>query len=602
MKFNFKTLAAFCAFSTMMTGCANDNDISNSSSSPLLSTADKTASVNTSDEESELAVPVETSCTVTFSDEKITVKGSGAVESDKTVKITDAGVYELSGKCSDCKIFIEADKNAEITLLLNNAELTSKNGAVIDCESAKTLTIFSKDGTKNALSDSESYASDDEADAAVFTRSDLEFKGAGELNIESKFGDAVKCKDALSIDESSLTIIAADDGITGKDSVTINGGAVNVTSNGDGVKSTNDKDADKGFIEINGGELNITSAKDGIQSEKSLTVKDGKITITAGGDAADEEISAKDEPWDFDRKGSQNLGSEDTESLKGIKAGGALIINGGELNIKSADDSIHSGADIEINGGTAQLSSCDDGIHADETLKISNGTIKISKSYEGLEGKSIDISGGTVDINAADDGMNAAGGDNAGYFGFDETNEDYYICVSGGNITVNAGGDGVDSNGTVAQSGGVITVYGPTNSGNGAIDYERSYAMSGGTLIALGASGMAQAPSTLSQPCLSIYANAAADSKIEVRQGSEVIIETTTPKQAQSLIFSSDKLKSDTEYGIYVNGELAETVTATDGVAGSGATGGGGFGGKPGGFGGPGGDRGGMFGNPGNPM
>ena len=173
MKFNFKTLAAFCAFSTMMTGCANDNDISNSSSSPLLSTADKTASVNTSDEESELAVPVETSCTVTFSDEKISVNGSGAVESDKTVKITDAG---------------EADKNAEITLLLNNAELTSKNGAVIDCESAKTLTIFSKDGTKNALSDSESYTANDEADAAVFTRSDLEFKGAGELNIESKFG------------------------------------------------------------------------------------------------------------------------------------------------------------------------------------------------------------------------------------------------------------------------------------------------------------------------------------------------------------------------------------------------------------------------------
>ncbi len=601
MKFNFKTLAAFCAFSTVMTGCSNDSTVPNgSSSSPLISTADETVSAETSAEKSETSAPAETNCTVTFSEEKITAKGSGAQASDNTVKITEAGVYEFSGKKADCKIYIEADKNAEITLLLNNAELTSKSGSVIDCESAKTLTIISKDGTKNYLCDSESYDSDDEADAAVFARSDLEFKGAGELNIEGKFGDAVKCKDALSIDEVTLTVNAADDGVTGKDSVTINGGTVNIISNGDGIKTTNDKDADKGGMEINGGELNITSAKDGIQSEKALTVKDGKITITAGGEAADAEIAVKDEPWDFDRKNSSQSdnSSETADSQKGIKSGGDLVINGGELKIKSADDSVHSGGNVEINGGTAELSSCDDGIHADGGLTVTSGYITVSKSYEGLEGKSIDISGGVIDITAADDGLNAAGGDNASFFGFGGASDDYYISVSGGEITVNSGGDGIDSNGTIAQSGGVITVYGPTNSGNGAIDYERSYAMSGGTLIALGSMGMAQAPSTLSQPCLSIYANAPANSKIEVRSESSVILETTTLKEAQSLIFSSDKLKADADYGIYVNDELAETVTATDGVSGSGATGGGdkpggfdgkpnGFGGNPGGFGDP---------------
>ena len=106
---------------------------------------------------------------------------------------------------------------------------------------------------------------------------------------------------------------------------------------------------------------------------------------------------------------------------------------------------------------------------------------------------------------------------------------------------------------------------------------------------------MAQTPSTLSQPCLSISAQVAANSVIEVRDGNEVLFSVTTPKNAQSLIFSSDKLKVGTDYGIYAGGNLITTVTAEEGVSGNGGMGGGfgghggfggGQGGSPGGFGG----------------
>lgn len=607
MKINLKALAAVLAVSTVMTGCSKTDDTSSggSSSSLFVNSADNTSVPAESAIHTELAAPTDTDCKIAFESDKITVNGNGAKVSGNTVSISKSGVYELSGSSSDCRIEINAGKDDEITLVLNNAALSSKSGSVIDCEKAKTLMLYSSDGTKNTLSDSDNYTfptDDTEPDAAVFTRSDLVFNGGGELTVNGNYGDAVKCKDAIVIYDGTVNINAADDGITGKDSVIVCGGAVNVTSDGDGIKSTNGTDEGRGYIVITGGEINVTSETDGIQAETDLTVEGGKITVVSGGEDADKEVTAQDSPWDFDRRGGmggwggQSASSSDTVSQKGIKAGGNITISGGEFNIKSADDSIHSNAGIEIKNGTFTLSSCDDGIHADESLVISDGNINVTKSYEGLEGKSIEISGGTISVVAADDGINAAGGDNGSYFGFGEASDDYYIAISGGNITVNASGDGIDSNGTIAQSGGVLTIFGPTSSGNGAIDYERSYAMSGGTLIALGAAGMAQTPSTLSQPCLSVNASAAAGDTVEVRDGNNVIISVTTPKNAQSLIFSSEKFKAGTEYSIYVGGSLVTTVTATDGVSGNGGSGQGGFGGgRPdgqGGFGGQGGQGG----------
>lgn len=578
-----------------MTGCANNDTLSDGSSVPQVSAENSVAAPDnsTSDDTKKTEVvvdPGDVNVTVTFSDSGITSSGNGASVSGNTVKITKAGTYEFTGSCEDCRVLIEAGKDDRITLVLNNARLTAKTGCVLDCEKAKTLVLYSNDGTTNVLTDGETYTAlgDTDPDAAVFTRSDLMICGAGSLEINGKYGDAVKCKDALSILEGDISIVAADDGITGKDSVEISGGTLVVNANGDGIKSTNSEDADRGNITVLSGKITVNSEKDGIQAEKNLTISGGDITIKAGGDAADAEVVAQDSPWDHDNRGpmgGRTQSTETTESQKGLKAGGNISIEGASLEIKAADDSIHSNAAVVIKSGTLELSSCDDGIHADENLAITGGEVMISKSYEGLEGKSIDIGGGTISINAVDDGINAAGGDNGNYFGFTEASDDYYIRITDGDITVNADGDGVDSNGTIAQSGGVLTVYGPTNSMNGAIDYERSYAMSGGTLIALGAQGMAQAPSTLSQPCFSVNAQAAAGAAIEVREGSSVVLSVTTQKNAQSLIFSSDKLKSGTEYGIYVNNELVYSGTAADGVVGNGNNGGFGGGGH-GGFGG----------------
>lgn len=644
MDMNFKMLAALCAAAFTITGCSNDNGTGNPADSSSTGAVSETSSdtgeitkLNSAEIKDE-----QITCKVEFSDNKISVDGKNVAVSGNTLTISGAGVFSLSGSCSDAKILVEATDNDEVTLLLNGVNLTSKNGTVIDCEKAKSLSIISAENAKNTLADTENYTfaeGEDEPDAAVFSRCDTVYNACegGSLTINGNYKDGLKCKDGFSIAGGTLEINAADDGITGKDFVTVAGGKITINSTGDGIKSTHDTDEKRGYVTIDGGDITINSAKDGIQAETVLTVNGGKINIKAGGDEADKDISTNRGFLDFDNRGgnkfrpdgnggmtqpnggamkppadngttrpekpsgfnpadavsgatpvddktAQDTGStESSDSMKGLKAGKSVVITGGEISVNAADDSVHSNGDVTVKNGTLALSSCDDGIHADETLVISGGKITVTKSYEALEGKNIEISGGEINVKAVDDGINAAGGDNGNMLGFNSNTEDYYISISGGNITVNADGDGLDSNGTIALSGGFVVVYGPTDSGNGAIDYEKSFAVSGGELIALGSSGMAQAPGTLSQPCLSIYADVSENSKIEVRDSSgNVVMSTTTPKKCGSLIFTSDKFKSGESYSIYANDTLLSTVTAETGVTGGGASANGGFGGRGG--------------------
>lgn len=612
---SYKSLAAICAMAIMTAGCTNsDSSGSNSNSSHqnshISSSTDESSSSGIYVEPPEKApigsdeiLSEKADCNIEFSGSGISVTGSGAFVSSNFVTIQTEGVYHLSGNAADAKILVLADKSDKITLVLNGLSLTSSDGPAIDCEEAGELIICTAKDTENSLSDSGKYtleANETEPDAAVFCRSDLTLSGEGKLIVNGVYNDAIKCKDNLQIINGIYDVSSESDGIVGKDSVKIFDGDITVNAGKDGIKSSQDNDTTLGFVTINGGNITINSEHDGIQAETKLSVYGGNIKIVSGGDKAYEEITASnnDNPGgrpfggDWGMRGgnaSSSSSSESTESLKGLKAGGDIEIYNRDtvIDITSADDAVHSNANVKISDGQLTLSSCDDAIHADELLTIDNGILNITKSYEGLEAKSIAINGGDIDLIAVDDGMNSAGGDNGDYFGFDSGSDEYYISISGGDITVNADGDGIDSNGNVALSGGRLVIYGPTNSGNGALDYGTSFAVSGGELIALGSAGMAQAPSTLSQPCISITSNVQANSTIEVKSADgEVIMSVVTPKACQSLIFSSYNFTEGNDYSIYANGTLLETVTAKNGVSGNGSNGGGMGGMQPGGMGG----------------
>jgi len=454
-----------------------------------------------------------------LSDEGTTVQGSGASAEGNAVTVTAAGTYILSGKLSDGRVTVRADKTDKIQLVLNNADITSSDGPALYIAQADKVFLTLAAGSENCLTDGESYElTDDDTvlDAALFSREDLAINGSGSLTVNGRYKHGIVSKDDLVITGGTLAVTSQKVGLNGKDCVKIGGGILTVDAGTDGLRSDNEKDPGRGYVYIEDGSLTVTSGNDGIQAYTVLWVAGGTLSLTTGGgseNASMKEDGTVNPGWggDWGRPGggrprdngyppeaaTAETADAVSDSAKGLKSYSVLTVSGGSVLVDSSDDSLHSNGDVEIRGGTLQLRSGDDGVHANATLTVSAGAVTVSKSYEGLEGTDILLKGGTLSVTASDDGVNAAGGNDGsaingrpGMGGFAGSTGS--IAISGGYLFVDASGDGIDSNGTFVLSGGVVLVSGPTNGGNGSFDYDGSATVKGGTLIALGSQGMAQ--------------------------------------------------------------------------------------------------------------
>lgn len=561
--------------------------------------------------------------TIELKNDTINFSGNGATIKDSTITITQAGTYAISGKLDDGQIIVEADKNSEVNLVLNGANINCSYGSAIYSKKAKETKITILADTVNKLTDGSSYnlesTDTDVPTACIYSQDDLTIDGTGTISITGNYNDAITSKDILTINEGVMLISSVDDGIVGRDAIVIKNGDIKIVAMGDGIKSTNDEDTTKGYITIDNGIFNITAGTDGIQAETDLTINDGSFTIVTGGGS--ENSSTKIENMEKNNWGnwgmkpnkdnsktspempnannnqtppenlnqndkippqmpkqnkeSSNVQSaqEETPSAKAIKCKNNMIINGGSFNIDSSDDSIHSNLNTTINNGNIYILSGDDGIHADSTVTINGGTINIAKSYEGIEGLIVDILDGIININALDDGINIAGGNDGsstnGRMGQNQFTalENAYLNIKGGSITVDAGGDGLDSNGSIYLTSGNVIIYGPTNDGNGSLDYDGEFRISGGSLIAIGSAGMAQSPSTESTQCsVSITLDSTVDANKEVSlkdKDGNVIISFITKKQAQNIIISSPEIKHVSNYELYVENKLEKEFTTT---------------------------------------
>ena len=272
------------------------------------------------------------------------------------------------------------------------------------------------------------------------------------------------------IDENNI-----DGVIFSKDDLTINGeGTLNINANyKHGIVSKND-------LNIVGGTFNINSVSQALSGKDAVKIYGGVFNIESQG------------------KGIKSENVDETEK-------GNIYITGGEFNLNTVDDALHTSGSIVIDGGNFTIKTEDDGMHADKDLVINGGNINITESYEGLEGYKVVINGGDVNIVASDDGINAVNPDNtntvevtqettsntttteatqnttnnmntapvpptdasgmmAGKMARPNTDNGMvndpsaYIKITGGNTTVNASGDGIDSNGSDLITGGNLYV------------------------------------------------------------------------------------------------------------------------------------------------
>ena len=345
---------------------------------------------------------------------------------NKSVEITQEGVYQLTGTINDGYIYINTDGN--VKLILNNVNVTNKNGPAIYVENAKNVEISTLKNTTNTFEDGTNYSGYDEnIDACIYSKDDLILSGEGTLKVIANYKDGIVSKDDLDITGGEYIITAKNDAIKGKDSIEIANGIFTLEATGDGITATNDTDEGKGYIVIENGTFNI-----------------------------------------------KTTGTTADSSSKGIKAVTQIEINNGTFEINSTDDGIHTNGDIKINGGTFKITSQDDGIHADGMIEINNGSYDINAA-EGIEATYVKINDGSINISATDDGINAG------------NKSDKYsvtIEINGGNINIKMGNgdtDAIDSNGNLYINGGTIDI-----TCNSPFDYDGEAKYTGGTLIVNG--------------------------------------------------------------------------------------------------------------------
>lgn len=534
---------------------------------------------------------------ITLNDTKTSIEGSGVTNNANTIKISSAGTYYITGSMSDGNILIEADKSAEVQLVLDNVSITSKSTAPINCTTCSKLTITLAENSENNITDNKVYTTftdteKTEPDGAIFTKTDLVINGNGRLNVNANYLDGIVSKDGLKIINSDIIVNAKDDGIRGKDYVDINNASINVTSEGDGIKSTNNEDSELGYIAIEGGNITINSEADGIQAETILNISSNPtINIKTTGEIASSNNNINSKFKGGYSTTTNTTSTTDSSSSKGLKAGKEITIEDGNIEITSTDDSIHSNGIIVINNGNLKSSSEDDGIHADTNIVINNGNIDISKSYEGIESSYIEINGGKISVNSSDDGINISGGnDNSAINGrqgqnsFNEVqSSDRKLVINNGDIFVDATGDGLDSNGSMYINGGTIIVAGPTSTGNSALDYDGECVVKGGNLQMYGGNNMWQNPSNNStQYILAYQASGNSGDEISLKDSSgREITSFKTEKSYGVITISNENITKGNSYTLYVNGtsvgslEVNNIVTSNFSSGGTNMNGGG---------------------------
>lgn len=570
--------------SSVASGC-NDNDANSESVSATTEISETLSDTNTDnsgsvintvskttsdyfDEEDLLENYNDVTAEILMNGDNVEINGQGAVYSNNVISVTSGGTFVFSGNLNDGQIYVN---NEELThIIFNGVDINNSSSSPLFIENADKTVITCVDGTENVLSDTENYVyesdEENEPDAVIFSKDDLSLNGSGLLTINAKYNEGITCKDDLRISGSNINISSVGNGIKGKDSVVIKDSDITVNSQQDGIKSSNADEEDKGYIVFESGNYNITADEDAVQSENTLTVNNGSFVLKSGGELISQSGDTTDTSiMQGGRFGNMEGNPNKTEnSEKGIKAASDIIINGGTLNIESTDDCVHSNGNITINGGKLTLSSEDDGIHGDGNVDIKSGEINILSSYEGIEGIIINVDGGEISVTASDDGFNASDGSGSSAMApgeFGNTSSSCELNINNGNIYVNAGGDGLDSNGIININGGTTVVDGPVNDGNGALDSGSEIIINGGILAAAGSSGMAEVPSDSSGQNTIVAAfsqNNQALTAICVKDSDgNTIVSYQPSKEYSSVIISSPKLVTGSEYSIYYGGSIA---------------------------------------------
>jgi len=473
---------------------------------------------------------------------------------------TEGVCYVVSGTTSNGMLYIDGKTN--FMLNLNGADITCNKGTAVDIQSKMAAYIVLTGQNKLTDGTTEDHKS------VLYSKGKLLLSGTGSLDIKGNYDNGIHSKSYILIEKGvNLYVNAANHGIKGSDAI-INGGIINVETDGEGAKGIN---CDNN-IYINGGRTNVICTGNGewdtedLETKAAACIKCDSIMNINGG-----EINVK-------ATGSGG---------KGLKADWEAYITGGKIRVITEGGLYYSNGTQESHNYTGNTDNLDDAYTSSPkgikigtknehgVLTISGGDLMVrttGNNAEGIESKgTLDITDGTVMVSAHDDAINSSGD----------------LTISGGTVmAVGTNNDGIDTNGNMYLKGGTIIAMGAGGAEAGIdINEQKKLYISGGNIFGIGGRFDGSLGST-TQGIVTTSGSVSANSTVTIANGSTTLASFNMPPYSYNngtILVSAPGMQSGSSYTLNL-GSTSTTVTASNSINSSMGGGPGGNGGRPGGW------------------
>lgn len=494
--------AVILAMCLMTSGCGSQNYTTNSKNTDTTVTSSITAqdtNVTHADDADNYKTEITGEFSITSTD------GSTITQNDSVYTITQAGEYTVTGPLSEGQIVVNADDNAEITIVLNGTSITCSNGSPIYIKNADNVKIKSEENTYNCIVDARAEADDnsdnsssENGNAAIYAACDLKLVGKGALSVTGNYNNGIQSKDDISIKNVTIKVNAVNNAIKGNDEVAIESGEIiAISRKGDGIKTSNsslsNKGKQKGNVIISGGNIDIYAACDGIDAAYGVDVSgdgnlniytdtysdyseavaadnSGSSAISSGSSISNPDSSASNPGSSNQNQGSSSKSSSNatmmtytttanTDNQNNSRMGTPPDMNNTQNNGNMGNppdmnnSSSNSGNNRDMKGNFSGGNGAANGMPGNNS---SGNSSKKSYSTKGIKAESeINISGTAINISSTDDGIHANSDS-----GVLETGEDGkgIISISGGTITISTGDDGIHADKELNITDGYINV------------------------------------------------------------------------------------------------------------------------------------------------
>lgn len=221
---------------------------------------------------------------IVFSDNEISVSGSGVSVNGNTVTVTAGGCYQISGATQNGQIIVNVGDIEKVHLVLSGVSIRCEDNAPLWVQNADKVCVTLAADTVNIFSDGTSMPQDAESpNACIYAKDSITFNGKGKLIVNAGLHNGIGCSNDLKFIFGEYEITAKNNGVKGKDSVAILSASMKINAGKDAIKSDETDDLTQGFIYIAGGSFQITAGDDGLQATTAIDLQGGSFVFACAG-------------------------------------------------------------------------------------------------------------------------------------------------------------------------------------------------------------------------------------------------------------------------------------------------------------------------------